>query len=690
MAGDSLLEEQLDELEGRRQVFVETLKEFLRESYGQNIVNAVMDKGSFGVDFALLNKYGPAGSELADVLLNRPDFFFDLCTDALREIDLPKDVSAEEGEFIPTPRFFNIPDVTNIRDLRSRHINRFISTEGIVRRASEIRPEIVETVWECLECHEKIKKAAGQNFIMKPFECESPDCRNRSRFALLEKKKVDARWVTVEEPFDITEGDRPSPVNVLVKDDLTSPEGRRMTDPGNRIKINGVLKDVPKGGKSFAVKLEFYLDANHVEPTEIGWERIEISEEDEKEIKKLAKDPKIYEKLVASMAPSLYGLSEVKEGIILQLFGGVHRTLEDRTHFRGDIHILLIGDPSSGKSQLLKLVPDVIPRGRYVSGKGVTGAGLTATVTKDEQFMGGWVLEAGALVLSNKGLLSVDEFEKMSEHDQVAMHEALEQGTISIAKASIVASLPARTSVLAGGNPKFSRFDPYQSIAKQITVPDTLLSRFDLKFALKDVPNPVEDKKVVDHILKARYGNYEAAIPVIPASLLKKYIAYAKQNIQPRLTKETGKLLRDFYIKTRRQAEGGEAPIPVTLRQFESMIRLAEASAKIQLSTVVRKQDAQRAIRIMKESLRQLGLDPETGLIDVDKSEGGTSFSERSKIKMVIDIINDLSLKKKEVSIEELESRARQDGIDEVSEIIERLKQQGMLFEPSPGYVQKV
>ncbi|MCX6814881.1 MAG: minichromosome maintenance protein MCM [Candidatus Aenigmarchaeota archaeon] len=357
---------------------------------------------------------------------------------------------------------------------------------------------------------------------------------------------------------------------------------------------------------------------------------------------------------------------------------------------RGDIHILLIGDPASGKSQLLKLVPEIVPRGRYVSGKGVTAAGLTATVTKDEQFMGGWVLEAGAMVLANKGLLSIDEFEKMSQDDQVAMHEALEQGSVSIAKASIVATLPARTSVLAGGNPKFSRFDPYIAIAKQITIPDTLLSRFDLKFALRDVPDSETDKLVVDHILKSRHDDYEATIPKLSSKFIRKYVAYARDKCKPDLTEEAEKILKNFYIKTRKKAEGATQAIPITLRQFEALMRISEASAKIQLSHVVRKEDAQRAIKLMRYSLRQLGLDPETGQIDVDRAEGATTSSERSRIRIVLDIINDISSVKKEIHMEEIRSAARKEGIEDVDEIIEKLKREGMLFEPSPGYVQKV
>ncbi|MCK4497413.1 MAG: minichromosome maintenance protein MCM, partial [Candidatus Aenigmarchaeota archaeon] len=484
-----------------------------------------------------------------EFLLGDPEAFFEIVEEAVKQTELPGPVSV---------RFFDLPEPMNIRNLRSKHIRKFLAVEGTVRKASEIRPEIMKVVWECPDCGETTDMERKGGFIPKLFECK---CGNKRDFKKVEEQMIDTRWITIEEPFELTEGDRPSQVTIVLTEDLVSPEGRRLSDPGNRIKITGILKEVPRGGKFQSAKLDFYVDANHVEPVDIGWEHLEITKEDEEEIKKLAKNPKIYDTLVDSLAPSLYGLREIKESILMQLFGGVPAELRDRTHIRGDIHILLIGDPASGKSQLLKLVPEIVPRGRYVSGKGVTGAGLTATVTKDEQFMGGWVLEAGALVLTNKGLLAIDEFEKMTAEDQVAMHEALEQGTISIAKASIVATLPARTSVLAGGNPKFSRFDPYVPISKQITVPDTLLTRFDLKFALRDVPDAEQDKLMAEHVIKTREDeDYEPSKPKIDQVLIRKYIAYAKENSKPKIVPEVGRLLKNFYVKTRKQAEGAGAP----------------------------------------------------------------------------------------------------------------------------------
>jgi replicative DNA helicase Mcm len=655
---------------------VAKLNSLLTTVYKREMNSSAVSGKPLAIQFMDIDKKDP---KLAETLLRDPALFFDMAEKAMESIDLPAPVKVKVKDV----------ELTNIRDLRSRHISKFICIEGIVRRASEIRPEIVETTWECPDCGELVRQPAIGSMIFKPFQCSK--CGNKNGLKQLSKKMIDTRWVVVEEPFELTEGDRPSQITVQLTDDLLTPDGRRMSDPGNRLRITGVLKEMPRG-KFYSVKLDFYMEANYVDPTESGWMHMDIKPEEEEEIKKMAADPLIYERLTDSLAPSLYGLREIKESIILQLFGGVARTLKDNTHFRGDIHILLVGDPASGKSQLLKLVPEIVPRGRYVSGKGVTGAGLTATVTKDEQFMGGWVLEAGALVLTNKGLLSIDEFEKMSPEDQVAMHEALEQGTISIAKASIVATLPAYTSVLAGGNPKFSRFDPYMPIVKQITIPDTLLTRFDLKFVLRDVPDSEQDKKIVDHVLRTRMDGFKESEPAISNNLIKKYVAYAKEHIKPVLGAETGKMLRKFYIQTRKKAEGtGGGPVPITLRQFEALIRLSEASAKIQLRDEINREDAQRAIRLMRASLIQLGLEPETGMIDIDRAEGAsTSSTERSKIRIVMDIINELSQKTKEIPVSELQKAAKKEGLEDIDEVIEKLKREGMLFEPNPGYVQKV
>jgi replicative DNA helicase Mcm len=315
----------------------------------------------------------------------------------------------------------------------------------------------------------------------------------------------------------------------------------------------------------------------------------------------------------------------------------------------------------------------------------------TAAVTRDEEFLGGWVLEGGAIVMSNKSVCCIDEFNKVSPSDRVALQEAMSLETISIAKASIVATLPAQTAILAGANPKLGRFDPYLPIREQVDIDDVLLSRFDLKFALRDVPNPELDAKMAEHILKVRHLKTEEAKPIIPPEFLRKYIAYARAKVHPVLTKEAGELLMNFYLEMRKKS-GEEAPIAITLRQYEALIRLAEASAKVQLRNFVTKEDAERAIRLMKISLREFGFEPETGMFDIDRAEGQrVTAAQRSKIRVMIDILEELTtIHGKNIPQEEFLKRAKEEGVEDAEEIMRKMISEGIIFQPKPGFIQKV
>lgn len=340
-------------------------------------------------------------------------------------------------------------------------------------------------------------------------------------------------------------------------------------------------------------------------------------------------------------------------------------------------------------SMLLKLASSIVPRGRYVSGSGVSGVGLTASVRKDE-VLGSWVLEAGALILCNKGLIAIDEFDKMSKDDQIAMHEATSIETVSIAKASIIATLPAETAVIAGANPRHGRFEAYKSILEQVDIPETLLSRFDLKFALKDIPDKIHDERMADHILSSRISP-DTIIPEIGVDILRKYIAYAKRIENIMLTREAADMLKNFYVEMRNAYPDGGV-VSITLRQYEALIRLAEASAKVRLDTKVTVDDARRSIRLVKFSLMQLGYDSETGRIDIDKIESGITSSTRSKLRIIQDIISDLQKETgKEVALSDVEAQAEEQGIEgaRVRDVIERLKREGLIFEPKPGYIKK-
>ncbi len=656
------------------------LEEFFRCFYEKELLKAVRKgKRSIEVDFSLLDKFSP---EIADELINNPERILPLAEQAIAGIDIP----AEEDVRL-VPRFKNLPEscFVRIRNIRAEHLGKLVLLDGIVRRASEVRPEIGVAIFQCPDCGSLIEVEQTERTLKQPDICS---CGRKTGFKLVDKKLFDARWIVIEEPFEVVEGDRPGEISVFLKDDLTSPEMQRKTDPGNRVRVVGILKEIKRTYRGkLRTQMDFYVEANYVEPTEIEWEEIEITPEDRKKIHELARDPNIYEKFVRSIAPSIYGMKEIKEAILLQLFGGVPHVLPDGTRIRGDIHILLLGDPSVAKSQLLKYVAKLVPRAKYVSGKGTTTAGLTATVVRDEEFMGGWVLEAGAMVLCNKSVICIDEFDKMSKEDQIAMHEALEQQTISIAKASIVATLPAQVAVLAGANPKFSRFDPYRPIAEQIDIPETLLSRFDLKFAIRDVPDPERDKKLAEYIIETRL-NPEAVKPEIPVELMRKYIAYARKHCKPKMTKEALEKIKEFYVHMRSISTG--ETVAITLRQNEALMRLAEASAKVRLSPVVEAQDAERAIRIMKYSLMQLGYDYETGTIDIDRTEG-TPSSQRSKIRKMLEIIERLEREiGKQIPREDIIALAQDEGIKDAEEILSLLKREGLVFEPRQGMIQRV
>jgi len=661
---------------------IEKFSEFLNEFCLDDIVTSITEnKKSIAIDFTLLDKFDV---ELADCVFDNPQETIAAAEEAIQQIDTGL------AEVKMRVRFFNLPmskDI-RIRKLRAEHIGKIIVIDGIVKKAGEVRPEISEGVFVCPDCDTRITVIQTERSIKSPDACE---CGCKRGFKLIDQRMYDARWITVEEPHEITTGEQPSELRIFLKEDLTDPITQNHTDPGNRIKIIGVLKPMPARARTATRQFEIYLDANYVEPIEVGWEELTISPEDEQTIIELSKDPLVYDKLIGSLAPTIYGLNEVKEAIILQMFAGEPHTLQDNTKVRSNIHILLVGDPSTAKSRIMKLASTLIPRGKYASGTGVTGAGLTATVTKDEQFLGGWVLEAGALVLANKSICAIDEFTHVAPSDMIKLQEAMSMESISIAKASIVATLPAQTAILAGGNPKFGRFDPYIPIKEQLDINEVVMSRFDLRFALRDLPNPETDKKIAEHILKMRHFQEDSAKPIIEPQMLKKYIAYARANVHPVLTKEAGEKLKEFYLSMRARS-GEDAPISITLRQYDSLIRIAEASAKIRLSKKVETEDAQRAITLMSVSLRQFGFEPETGKIDIDRAEGQKMTSaQRSKTKIMLDVINVLEAEMgKDIPKDEIVRRAKAQGIENADDLLRRLLQMGELYQPNPNFVRRV
>ena len=1050
---------------------IRRFQEFL-ESYETQVFNNASKGAMFvAINFAELAVFDPV---LAEELLNEPEETIKAAEAAIQEMDLPENTKNFRV------RFKNLPESQKIkiRDIRSSHLNKLVVIEGLVRQKSDVRPQVVSSRFECPGCGNIIAVLQIDSRFKEPVKC---GCGRKGKFTLLSKELVDAQGIVMEEiPENLEGGEQPKRMNIFLKEDLVSPITEKKTNPGSKICVVGQVKDVPvvlRSG-SQSTKFDLIVEANYVEAIEENFYDIEISKKEEEEIKALAADPKGYEKLIAALAPSIYGHERIKEALVLQLISGVQKRRSDGIVTRGDMHVLLVGDPgciaadsmvslyykgmkpikqlgkkhlqgmreviskirknssekgydfatlfhiykkqpvlkvktetgksimctynqpfltkdgwkradglvltekirvmpsipnnikklkptdfvqakksmghlkcnvkiprfftkelsalcgyilgdgnihpsgyrvtcyvnsqetdliqelgrlftqtfnvnpkiitlseqreksiksgagmlrqiiatqslhlleinskqvatnlsflkekavpqaifespkpvvaefiswlfeadgsvfgngrgrtsiqlkpknhkllqgvqllllyfgiqsriiednlcirrkhdmelfakhigfksikktekivramdslknrtmhlrkglqryekvvevlpagiidvfdfevpkshmfvangilchNSGKSQLLKRVSSVAPKGRYVSGKGVSGAGLTAAVVRDE-FLGGWSLEAGAMVLANNGLCAIDEMDKISPEDRGALHEGLEQQSISISKANIQATLLARTTVLAAANPKFGRFDPYGIIAEQINMPPTLINRFDLIFPIKDIPDESTDEKMAKHILNL-HQTPDIQETEVSTDLLRKFIAYARKNCVPKLTDGALNEIKSFYVQMRNRAAAEEKTaraIPVSPRQLEALVRIAEASAKTRLSDKVTKEDARRSIELLMYCLLQVGLDRETGRIDIDRIATGVSASQRDKIFHIKEILAELESKLgKTIPMENVVSAATEGGLteSEVEEIIERLKRMGDIYEPRHGFIQKL
>jgi len=652
--------------------------EFNKKEIGDSIRKG---KNTIFLDFSKLTEFS---NKLSEEILTNPEEGLRIIELALEETGLVSDLRI---------RLMNLPKSQEIkvRNLRSRNLNELIIIEGIVRQASDVRPQVVNAKFECPSCGTIISVLQIEKKFREPTRCS---CGRRGGFRLISKEMVDTQRLVIEEaPESLSGGEQPKRINVFLKEDLVEPKMEEKTTPGSRVKIIGILKEVPvplrSGGLS--TRFELALEANNIIPMEETFEELDINEEDEKQILELSQDPKIFEKLTKSIIPSVWGYKEIKQSLVLQLFGGVVKTHADGQRSRGDLHILLIGDPGVAKSATLGFMSRISPKGRYVVGKSASGAGLTATVIRDE-YLRGWSLEAGAMVLANKGLVCIDELEKMDPGDRSAMHEAMEQQTITISKANVQATLRAETSVLAAANPKFGRFDPYQSIAQQIDLPPTLINRFDVIFPLRDLPDRKKDELIATHVLYAHQK--EGKEMLIPKELFRKYVAYAKQKIKPVLTDRAVEEIKRFYVELRNMpvsSEGMLRPIPISARQLQALIRMSEASAKMRLSEEVDAEDSKRAIGIMKYYLTQVGYDYESKTFDIDRGTGGMPASQRNKVFIVRDTIINLEGKiGKMIPTEEIEKELEGKLTkEEIDEAITKLDISGEIYKPRKGYLSR-
>ncbi|KAK1337281.1 hypothetical protein QTO34_001907 [Cnephaeus nilssonii] len=575
----------------------------------------------------------------------------------------PKKDCLEMGEtMVNVPhihaRIYNYEPLTQLKNVRANYYGKYVALRGTVVRVSNIKPLCTKMAFLCAACGEVQSLSLPDGKYNLPTKCLVPTCRGKSFTALPSSPlTVTMDWQSI---------------NCV---------------PGDTVTITGVVKvsNAEEGSRNKNDKCMFllYIEANSVsnskgqkpKTSEEGCKNgalLEFSLKDFYAIQEIQAEENL------SLCPVIFGHELVKAGLALALFGGSQKYADDKNRIpiRGDPHVLIVGDPGLGKSQMLQAVCNVAPRGVYVCGNTTTTSGLTVTLSKDNS-SGDFALEAGALVLGDQGICGIDEFDKMGNQHQ-ALLEAMEQQSISLAKAGMVCSLPARTSIIAAANPVGGHYNKAKTVSENLKMGSALLSRFDLVFILLDTPNEDHDHLLSEHVIAIRAGKQRTVssatvarlnsqdsntsvlevvsdkplserlkvvagetIDPIPHQLLRKYIGYARQYVYPRLSTEAAQILQDFYLELRKQSQRLNSS-PITTRQLESLIRLTEARARLELREQATKEDAEDIVEIMKYSMLGTYSD-EFGNLDFERSQHGSGMSNRSTAKRFISALNNIA-----------------------------------------------
>ena len=678
-----------------------------------NLAQKWPDEQSLEVSYRLIEGFD---DDFAQNIIAKPDLHFQAANQALRQF------LQDEGHtsMYPFVRIVHLPSdqVRTVSQLRADDISMMLSIDAIATKISGVRPRIYSASFLCGSCgHVTDVKQPNEQELVEPIECSQIDggCgrpKRQTRFILQEDESIliNSQFIELQEsPEQLKGGIQPERIICIGEHDIAG-----KLNPGDRVKANGVLfiRSQRKGGKDTPV-FDIFLRIHSLERQNVPLEEISITEDEELEIKELASRSDIYDLFSQSIAPSIFGMSRVKESLMLQLFGGVARLNPDGTRNRGDIHILLMGDPGVAKSQLLDYMSKISPRGQFTSGQSASAAGLTAAAVQDSAADGRWTLEAGALVLADLGLAAIDEFDKMNETDRSSMHEAMEQQTISISKAGINASLRTRCAVLAAANPKSGKFEPVSDIpfTAQINLAPPLVSRFDIIWLLTDIAEQEKDAKIARHIINNRLlGTSELLVnqgsapdpsrkssagmkksqegdEILSKDLIRKYIAYSKRSIHPKLEEEARNRIVAFYVETRKKGGESSDSVSITARSLEAVARMAEASARIRLADIATVEDVERAIRLTRTWRNELmGENFDETALHTGKKAGA-----RNSERILLDIIGDLQAAStdniKVASLIDIFNEAQSHNIDrtKVEDMIEKMIREGRLMRPR-GY----
>ncbi|WP_135304932.1 minichromosome maintenance protein MCM [Haloarcula amylovorans] len=677
--------------------FEEFYRNYYRNDIGELAQHYPNDQKSLYVDWQDLYRFD---SDLAEDYQTKPEQLQEYAEEALRLYDLPVDISLGQAHV----RITNLPETTGIRELRHEHHGCLVEIQGTVGEATEVRPKILTAAFECQRCGTltRIPQASGK--FQEPHECQGCERQGPFRLNTSQSEFIDAQKIRLQENHAaLKNGQEPQHLEVNIEDDITG-----QVTAGDRIRVTGVIKLNQRGSsRQKSPSFDLYMDGVSIDTNVESYPELTISEADKKRILELSATENIYQQFIDSIASSVYGSETIKLAIILQLFSGIQKELPDGSQSRGNIHTLIVSPTGTGVERLVSQGSRLAPRGLQVSGTDTTAAGLTAAATTSSDAAGDdpWTLKAGATVMADKGLLALTNLESLSHEAATALGSTLESQCVDVSKASQTESLRAEAAVLAAATPRMGHIEDMSTIGRQLDLPPQLLSNFDLVFTCSE---PGDDDAVADHVLEvnrategrigleegsqpepisesASFPAPDAFTPPIEASLIRKYVVYARTACFPAISEKAKDTLKEFYVSARAQSDDVEGAAPVNMQKIESLIRLTEASARVRLADMATQADAERAIEVVQASLVDLGTLTETKADAATKEipeETSADLSDPKTIKSeVISVLEDKH--SGGAPHEKVVDQGERYGFSEpeVEVLIEKLQQMGEIYE---------